>query len=122
MAADTLIGIFLEAVSVHRKTDQFLRKTPRGWESIPADRALADVESLALALRELGVGPGDRVALLSENRYEWPVTDLAVLGLGAVTVPIYPTLTVAQCRFILDNAEAKSCGRAAWFLLPPDPS
>ena len=37
-----------------------------------------------------------RVALLSENRYEWAVTDLAILGLGAVTVPIYPTLTAHQ--------------------------
>ena len=43
---------------------------------------------------------GDRVAILSENRYEWPVADLAILGLGAVTVPIYPTLTAAQCRHI----------------------
>src|SRR5206468_6533297 len=61
--------------------------------STSAERALADVESVALALRELGVQKGDRVALLSENRYEWPVIDLAVLGLGAVLVPIYPTLT-----------------------------
>ena len=107
MAADTLIGIFLETVAAHRKPDQFMRKTPQGWESIAAERALADVESLALALRELGVQKGDRVALLSENRYEWPVVDLAVLGLGAVVVPIYPTLTPQQVRHILSNAEAK---------------
>src|SRR5262249_10951985 len=50
---------------------------------------------------------GDKVALLSENRYEWPVVDLAVLGLGAVTVPIYPTLTSAQVRFIVENSEAR---------------
>jgi long-chain acyl-CoA synthetase len=49
------------------------------------------------------------VALLSENRYEWAVTDLATLGQGAVTVPIYPTLTAPQIRFILDNAEAGVC-------------
>src|SRR5262245_61907509 len=107
MAADTLIGIFLDTVSSYRNPHQFMRKTARGWESISAERAFSDVESLGLALRELGVNRGDRVALLSENRYEWPVVDLAVLGLGAVTVPIYPTLTPAQVRFIVVNSEAR---------------
>ena len=100
---DTLIGIFLEAVATHRRPDQFMRKTAGGWESISAERALADVEALALALGELGIGRGDHVALLSENRYEWAMTDLAVLGLGAVTVTIYPTLTAAQVGSLLEN-------------------
>ena len=104
---DTLIRIFLEAVATHRRPDQFMRRTEAGWEAIAGERALADVESLALALRALGVERGDRVALLSENRYEWAVTDLAVLGLGAVTVPIYPTLTAPQIRGLLENCEAK---------------
>jgi long-chain acyl-CoA synthetase len=107
MAAETLIGIFLATVASHRKPDQFVRKTSQGWESISAERALSDVESLALALRELGVVKGDRVALLSENRYEWPITDLAILGLGAVTVPIYPTLTAHQVRYLVENSQAK---------------
>ncbi|MGH7730514.1 MAG: AMP-dependent synthetase/ligase [Candidatus Eiseniibacteriota bacterium] len=104
---DTLIQIFLESVATHRRPDQFMRRTAHGWEVIGAERSLADVESLALALRALGVGRGDRVALMSENRYEWAVTDLAVLGLGAVTVPIYPTLTARQVRELLGNCEAK---------------
>ena len=107
MAADTLIGIFLDTVSSHRNPQQFMRKTAQRWESIPAERALSDVESLALALRELGVNRGDKVALLAENRYEWPLVDLAVVGLGAVTVPIYPTLTSAQVRFVVENSEAR---------------
>src|SRR5262245_4511654 len=107
MGADTLIGLFLDDASSHRNPHQFMRKAAPGWESIPMERALSDVESLALGLRELGVSRGDKVALLSENRYEWPVVDLAVLGLGAVTVPIYPTLTSAQVRFIVENSEAR---------------
>ena len=105
--AGTLIGIFLEAVSRDRRPDQFMRRNSEGWESIPADRALAEVESLGLALRDLGVERGDRVAILSETRYEWAVTDLAILGIGAVTVTIYPTLTAAQCRVLLQNCEPK---------------
>ncbi|HET9327318.1 MAG TPA: AMP-dependent synthetase/ligase [Candidatus Eisenbacteria bacterium] len=107
MAAETLIGLFLDCVSTYRKPDQFMRRGSQGWESISADRALADVEALALGLRDLGVSKGDRVALLSENRYEWPLTDLATLGLGGVTVPIYPTLTAPQIRFLIENSGAK---------------
>jgi long-chain acyl-CoA synthetase len=104
---ETLIRIFLDCVETRDKSAQFMRKNAAGWESIPARRALADIECLALGLASLGVKPGDRVALLSENRYEWAVSDLAILGLGAVTVPIYPTLTTQQVRYILDNAEAR---------------
>ena len=110
----TLIRIFLDSASKHHKAALFMRRLPdtagRGrWESLSADRALADVESLGLGLAALGVQRGDRVALLAENRYEWAVTDLATLGQGAVTVPIYPTLTAPQVRYILDNAEARVC-------------
>jgi long-chain acyl-CoA synthetase len=106
--ARTLIGIFLDTVAKHRKPDLFVRRNARGWESISAERALHDVESLALGLRELGIGPGDRVAILSENRYEWPISDLAILGLGAVSVPIYPSLTGPQVRYILENSKARA--------------
>jgi long-chain acyl-CoA synthetase len=105
----TLIQIFLETVDRLNKPAQFLRKNAVGWEALSAQQSLADVESLALGLADLGVARGDRVALLSENRYEWAVSDMAVLGLGAVTVPIYPTLTAQQVRYILENAEAKVC-------------
>jgi long-chain acyl-CoA synthetase len=105
--ATTLIRLFLDAVSRYDSPAQFMRKGPAGWESIPARRAREDVECLAMGLRALGIGPGDHVAILSENRYEWPIADLAVLALGAVTVPIYPTLTAEQCRYILDHSEAR---------------
>ena len=102
----TLIGIFLDCVATHRKPAQFMRKRGGRWESISAEAALAEVESLALGLRTLGVGPGDRVAILSETRYEWAVADLAIVGIGAVTVPLYASLTAEQCRFILENSDA----------------
>jgi long-chain acyl-CoA synthetase len=106
--SDTLIRIFLDTVARHDKPALFMRKAAGRWESIPARRARSDVEALALGLRELGIERGDRIAILSENRYEWPVTDLATFALGAVTVPIYPTLTAPQVRFILQNAEVKA--------------
>ena len=105
--ARTLIRLFLDAVATWHKPAQFLRRGEHGWEAISADRALADVETLGLGLRHLGLRAGDRVALLSENRYEWALADLALVGLGAVTVPVYPTLTAEQCRFILQHAEVR---------------
>jgi len=65
------------------------------------------VRAMADALREWGVGKGDRVALLSENRWEWPVTDFAVLAIGGVDVPLYPTLTAEQIGYMLRDSGAK---------------
>ncbi len=103
--AGTLIDLFFDAVAKHPRPDLFQRKVGGAWEALSSARALADVESLGLALRELGLRPGDRVAILSENRYEWPVSDLAIHGQGGISVPIYPTLIAEQIRFMLENAE-----------------
>jgi len=65
------------------------------------------VYALARALHELGVRKGDRVAILAENCPEWAITDWATLCLGAITVPIYPTLTAPQVGEILRDSEPK---------------
>jgi len=64
------------------------------------------VRYLATALRHLGIKPGDRVAILSENRPEWAMSDFAILANQAVTVPVYPTLLGWQIEFILNDAGA----------------
>ena len=103
----TLIGVFFEAVARREDSRLFVRRVGDAWDSVTGAHALADVESLGLGLAALGVGHGDRVALVSESRYEWPIVDLATLGLGAVLVPIYPTLTAPQTRMILDDSGAR---------------
>jgi len=105
---ETLVQIFLDTVERHRKPVQFMHKVAGRWESVSAERAREDVQNLALGLSEMGIGRGDKVAILSENRYEWPIADLAILSLGAITVPIYPTLTADQCGFILQHSEARA--------------
>ncbi len=65
------------------------------------------VDSLAAGLATLGVKKGDKVVLLSENRYEWAFCDFAILTNGAVTVPIYPTLLAPHIKFITNNSDAK---------------
>ena len=77
------------------------------WKPITSAEVYGRVRALAGALAGWGVGKGDRVALLSENRWEWPVTDYAVLALGAVGVPLYLTLTVEQVGYMLRDSGAK---------------
>jgi long-chain acyl-CoA synthetase len=63
---------------------------------------------VALGLHDLGIQPGDRVALISENRPEWSIVDLAILSAGAITVPIYTTQSVDQIRFILEDSASRA--------------
>ncbi|MGB7265093.1 MAG: long-chain fatty acid--CoA ligase [Terracidiphilus sp.] len=66
------------------------------WRPISSDQMYQRVRALATAFLRLGAKKGDRIALVSENRWEWAVTDFAVLAIGAADVPIYPTLTGEQ--------------------------
>lgn len=65
------------------------------------------IRDLSLGFRALGVASGDRVAIVSESRPEWLLADLAILTAGAVTVPIYPTLSASQARYILQDSGAR---------------
>ncbi len=77
------------------------------WKPITSAEVYGRVRALAAAFADWRVGKGDRVALLSENRWEWPVTDYAVLALGAIDVPLYMTLTVEQVGYMLRDSGAK---------------
>src|SRR5215831_7383684 len=59
------------------------------------------LRDVALGLQSLGIARGDRVVIMSESRPEWLLADLAIVSLGAVTVPVYSTLTATQARFIV---------------------
>ena len=65
------------------------------------------VRDLSLGLGTLGVGRGDRVAIVSDPRPEWIIADFAILTGGYVSVPIYPTLPAAQMRYILADSSAR---------------
>ena len=78
------------------------------WQAVSWAAMSDDVQALGLSLLELGVRPGDRVAILAENRPEWAVADLAILSLGAVTVPIYTTLTAPEIEQILADSGASA--------------
>jgi long-chain acyl-CoA synthetase len=78
------------------------------WETLTYKNVADQVKQVSLGLRALGVERGDRVALLSENRPEWAIADLATQAAGGVTVPVYPTLPASQVAHILADSGAKA--------------
>jgi long-chain acyl-CoA synthetase len=105
---DTILKIFLGAVDRFARPDALRHKQAGAWRSVSHADLEARVAALAAGLAETGIGAGDRVAILSENRPEWATTDFAVLGMGGICVPIYPTLPADQVKYILED-----CGAAA---------
>jgi len=89
------------------KPDQLLHKQEGSWRAISTRQFCDRVRDLAVGLRSIGVRSGDRIAVLSENRPEWTITDYAALSAGAATVPIYPTLLPDQVEFILRDSGAR---------------
>ena len=77
------------------------------WRQYSWHEYFSLVESVGAGLLNLDVNIGDRVAIMSNSRLEWAVADLAILGVGAVTVPIYPNNLAEDVEFILNNAEVK---------------
>ena len=77
------------------------------WVPISASELYGKVRAFARSLERWGVQPGDRVVLIAENRWEWPVTDFATLSLGAIDVPLYGTTTSEQLGYMLNDSGAK---------------
>ena len=105
-AVTTLGRLFLNACRTHRKPDRMMVKKDGAWKAISTAEFETTVRRLSLGFQALGLKPGDRVALLSENRPEWVMADFATLTAGGVTVPIYTSLLPDQIRYIIDDAGA----------------
>jgi long-chain acyl-CoA synthetase len=103
---DTIVS----SVYSHERDDPdhviFERLVDGAWTDVTCAQAADQIRSAALGLIAEGVKPGDRVAILSATRYEWPILDLAILSVGAVTVPIYETSSAEQVRFVLADSQA----------------
>ena len=106
MSLQTLNDILL-AVCQNRRDRVMLQRQALGWVPISTAEIYRGIVGVARALESWGIGKGDRVAILSENRPEWTMTDFAALSLGAVTVPIYSTQTAEQTSFILRDSDAR---------------
>lgn len=107
----TLIDVFTRAVRNHNRPDALNYKSGGRWVSLSSAEMLARAKHIAAGLHAIGIRHGDRVALLSDSRVEWTLTDAGCLFTSAIDVPIYPTLTPPQVRYILRDS-----GSSALFL------
>jgi long-chain acyl-CoA synthetase len=103
----TLPDMFFSKADELGNKPLFWGKSNDKWKSITWSDSRSDVEALARGLKSIGVNPGDRVVLISENRPEWPIADLAIMSAGAYTVPAYTTNTVDDNTHILTDSGAK---------------
>ncbi|MDE3057361.1 MAG: long-chain fatty acid--CoA ligase [Bacteroidota bacterium] len=92
---------------LHEPRPVIMHKVDKKYKGILYKELRRNVELFSLGLASLGLKKEDNVAIISENRPEWPVSDLAIVSLGAVDVPIYPTLTAKQIEFIFNDAKVK---------------
>ncbi|WP_448529762.1 AMP-dependent synthetase/ligase [Raineya sp.] len=89
------------------KKDALACKEYGGWVHYSTQDFISTTNQLATAFLELGVQKGDKIAIISNNRPEWNFVDFAIQKIGAVSVPMYPTITAEDYRYILDHSEAK---------------
>jgi long-chain acyl-CoA synthetase len=118
MSVETLFGtsdipltiphFCLAALRKHAKSDAMNHKVKDTWMHITATDVIEKIKKMTLGLMEAGIKAGDHVAIISENRPEWSLADLALLSLRAVNIPLYTTQAVDQLRYILEDSGAKA--------------
>jgi long-chain acyl-CoA synthetase len=101
-----LVSMFLTRARAKGDAPFLWAKRDGGWQPTSWSAAARQVTALAGALNTLGIKPGDRVMLVSENRPEWLIADLGIMAAGAVTVPTYTTNTTRDHQHILANSGA----------------
>jgi len=111
VAFETLTDLYQNIVSKYKNSDKtafaYKPTADEPYRSITWGEVEDDVKSVASYLIDQGIKKDDKVAILSENRYEWAVVDLAIQMAGAINVSLYATLPPGQCEYILKDSEAK---------------
>ena len=102
----TLVDVFERVARRHKRKDTLNYKSEGRWVSVSSDEMMLRAKEIAAGLYSIGVRRGDRVAILSDSRVEWTLTDAGCIFAGVVDVPIYPTLTPPQVKYILNDSGA----------------
>lgn len=104
---ETIPQVFINTVKSFQKDNLLLYKSGGKYVPVSTSEFEEKVKGFTLGLKDLGLNPGEKLIILSENRPEWVMANFANLCLGAITVPIYTTLTPEQIRYIIDDSNAK---------------
>jgi long-chain acyl-CoA synthetase len=106
MPFDSLPQMFFDRARTLAGRPRYRFRSGEAWQEVTWQQMAERVLDLAGGLLELGVAPGDRVALVAATRAEWMEIDLATLACGALTVPIYPSNLAAECGYIIANSDS----------------
>lgn len=79
------------------------------WKTYSTKEYLNNANLISKGLLKLGIKPGEKIAMISNNRPEWNIMDIGILQIGAIDVPVYPTITEKDYKFIFNDAEVKLC-------------
>ncbi len=97
-------------LETYNLSKSLVSKTTGQWEATSSREFVERANMASRGLIKLGVKPGDRIALISStNRTEWNIMDMAILQIGAINVPIYPTISEEDYKYIFNHAEVKYC-------------
>lgn len=107
MAITRIFDILPLLKTNYQKKKLISKKRNGQWESYSTNEFVERCNQVSLGLAELGIKKEDKVAIVSYNRFEWVAIDFGIQQLGAVSVPIYPTLTADDIRYIFQNSETK---------------
>ena len=105
---ENLVSLFLARAEEKGDRPFLWAKRDGEWRSISWAEAARQVAALSASLKQIGLEPGDRVALVSENRPEWLIADLGIMAAGCVTVPTYTTNTTRDNAHVLGNSSARA--------------
>ena len=108
MEYQTLPGILAESAANYPNNEALAEKEDGSYRPITYSQTLQVVTTLARGLYKLGIRRSDRVAILQPNCPRWIISDMAILTLGAVSVPLYPSLTAQQIEKILADSGSKA--------------
>src|SRR5689334_19877832 len=106
MDVQTVPDLLRHSIETHRKANAFLVKRQGRWEPVSIFEFEVRVRAVAAELVSRGVKRGDRVVILSENRLEWAIADMAILSIAAVSVPVYATLPADHVAPLLADSGA----------------
>ncbi len=102
-----LIDILPYQLETYPRPDALCDKQNGAWQKFSSIKIKEIVDSFSLGLLKLGYKPGDTFAIISPNRTEWNFVDLGILQIGGIDVPVYPTMTLDEYAYILNDAQVK---------------
>ena len=103
---NTLSQLFFENSSLYQEKTLFGFKKDNGWDHISWNKASDLVQDLSVGLLEIGVKKNDKISIIAENSYKWCVIDLAIISIGAITVPGYTTSNEDEIFYLLSHSES----------------